>query len=486
MKKSKISIKLSINFAISLLIFSVIISTIFLLLFKNYTAEVKMEQIKKYAISLSDVLSNEDSVGFGGGNGYSAYVKFINKVSNADIWIVDTNGDLIITNIGHHNNNSGHNKKSNNSGIYNTTNLPDNLVNILNDVLNGNNTYIKDDNKETNITNITVGVPISIDNKVNGAVFLSSDIEKIPNDVTQALGILISSIVIALIIVLVLSFFLSYLFTKPLSKMKEVAKKLSNHDYSVRCNIDQNDEIGELSNILDTLAERLETADKQSEKLDKMQKEFISNISHELRTPITVMRGSLELLKENIIKEPEKIQEYYDQMILEAKMLERLVGDLLELSRLENTDFKIEMNTINLNDVINDVIRSSKQLANKKNINIKTYINTNQIKFLGDYTRLRQMFLIIMDNAIKFSKENSFIDLIVNKNEIIIKDYGKGIKKEDLEHIFDKFYKTNDKENKNGSGLGLAIASKIAKRHNIKLTAKNHEKGGAEFIFSLN
>ena len=172
-------------------------------------------------------------------------------------------------------------------------------------------------------------------------------------------------------------------------------------------------------------------------------------------------------------------------MLLEAKFLERLVGDLLDLARLQNTDFKIEISKLNLTDVINDVVRSAMQIANNKNITINKEIENNIYEINGDYERLRQMFLIILDNAIKFSKENSCIDVTLKNNQIIIRDYGEGIDEEHLPHIFDKFYKTYDKKNETGSGLGLAIANQIAKRHNIILEAKNADKGGAEFIFNL-
>lgn len=474
MKKSKIAIKLTLNFTIALLIFSIIIAGIFLCLFKNYTSNMHKEQMEEYATALSDVLSGEESIGNGRGiGGYGAYIKFIDKVSKSSIWVVDTNGNLINKNMGHSSDN------------YNTSTLPSNAEAILDKVLNGENTSIEQCNDNHSQTNITVGVPIQKENEITGAVFISSNIDEIPRDVKQALTILVFSIIISLIIVIILSFILSRLFTKPLSKMKEVASNLSNHDYTARCNIKQNDEIGELGEILDILAKRLEEADKQSEKLDKMQKDFIANISHELRTPITVMRGSLEVLQENVITDKDKIQEYYKQMLLEAKFLERLVGDLLALARLQNTDFKIEISKLNLTDVINDVVRSAMQIANNKNITINKEIENNIYEINGDYERLRQMFLIILGNAIKFSKENSCIDVTFKNNQIIIRDYGEGIDEEHLPHIFDKFYKTYDKKNETGSGLGLAIANQIAKRHNIILEAKNADKGGAEFIFKL-
>lgn len=172
-------------------------------------------------------------------------------------------------------------------------------------------------------------------------------------------------------------------------------------------------------------------------------------------------------------------------MLNEAKFLQRLVGDLLDLSRLQNPDFAIEKQELNLNDVISDVVRSARQIAKNKNININIDLKNPNLKISGDYGRLRQMFLIILDNAIKFSFANNKVDVLAKNDTIIIRDYGIGINEKDLPHIFDRFYKTHGEHNKVGTGLGLAIAKQIAERHNIELIAQNNFDGGAKFIFKI-
>ena len=113
------------------------------------------------------------------------------------------------------------------------------------------------------------------------------------------------------------------------------------------------------------------------------------------------------------------------------------------------------------------------------------YKQNPNLKISGDYGRLRQMFLIILDNAIKFSFENNKVDVLAKNDTIIIRDYGIGINEKDLPHIFDRFYKTHGEHNKVGTGLGLAIAKQIAERHNIELIAQNNFDGGAKFIFKI-
>lgn len=136
----------------------------------------------------------------------------------------------------------------------------------------------------------------------------------------------------------------SWKFTKPLNKMRLVAEKMSEHDYTERCNIDQKDEIGQLAQTLDGLGERLLEADQASKKLEQLRRDFIANISHELRTPVTVIRGSLEALCDRIVTEPQEVEDYHRQMLAETLFLQRLINDLLDLSRLQNTDFRSKRN----------------------------------------------------------------------------------------------------------------------------------------------
>lgn len=256
-------------------------------------------------------------------------------------------------------------------------------------------------------------------------------------------------------------------------------------DYSSKTGVRQKDEIGELASAIDVLSDQLDLASQERQKLYRLRQDFISNISHELRTPVTVIRGSLEALCEEIVTDPDQIKIYHHQMLLESLYLQRLVNDLLDLSRLQNTDFKIEMQQINLCDVINDVIRSASQIAKLKGVNIKQNQDTHIFEVLGDYGRLRQMLLIILDNAIKFSPKGGVVTLTLKNRSVSIKDNGIGISKEDLPYIFDRFYKVKSEANKNGTGLGLAIAKQIADRHNINVTLNSKQNEETQFKFQF-
>lgn len=475
MLNNKIALKLSLSFALALIIFSIIISGVFLVLFKQYTVDLHKTQLQNYAQSLAQSLSSGKRYN---GMGYGAHLYFSSEIMGYNVWIVDENMNVITPR------NMQHHKMMH--AIYTFSELPPNASEVIREVFQDKTVFSEGFSDVLSQLTLTVGVPIKDANgKVWGAVLLHSPVEGTTDGIYQGLMILGISIILALIIVLALAILFSYFFTKPLTKMKSVAMQLAEGNYQAKCNIKQKDEVGELANVMDLLAGRLDEASKESLKLEQMRKDFVSNISHELRTPVTVIRGSLEALCDKIITDPNQIDEYHLQMLNEAKFLQRLVGDLLDLSRLQNPDFAIEKQELNLNDVISDVVRSARQIAKNKNININIDLENPNLKISGDYGRLRQMFLIILDNAIKFSFENNKVDVLVKNDTIIIRDYGIGINEKDLPHIFDRFYKTHGEHNKVGTGLGLAIAKQIAERHNIELIAQNNFDGGAKFIFKI-
>jgi signal transduction histidine kinase len=166
-------------------------------------------------------------------------------------------------------------------------------------------------------------------------------------------------------------------------------------------------------------------------------------------------------------------------------ILQRLVDDLLDLSRLQNMDFKMEMQRVSLCDVLTDAVHSATHMAKQKNITV-SYENGKSIcSAFGDYGRLRQMFLTVLDNAVKFTGNGGSIDVRIDNRTVSVKDNGCGISAADMPYIFDRFYKTDSEGNRGGTGLGLAIAKQIADRHGISISVKSEQGKGTEFIFVL-
>ena len=433
------------------------------------------ERAVKMASTLSSFINNPNSgMGMMGGRpgGYGAYLRFLDEIAMTDVWIVDKDF-LLIT--------SGQMA----GRAYNYADLPVDAEAVVKEVFKNNTTFSEGFSNLLNTPTLTVGTPIYSEGKVVGALLLHSPVKGMQKAILQGVGILTISISSALVLSILLSIVLAVSFTKPLKKMKSSAVQLARGDYSAKTGVQKKDEIGELASAIDLLSVQLGIASRETEQLFKLRRDFVANISHELRTPVTVIRGSLEALCDEVVTDPLQIKSYYHQMLNESLFLQRLVNDLLDLSRLQNTDFKIEMQELNLCDVISDAVRSAQHIARSKNIQIQQEQDTQMCLVLGDYGRLRQMFLIILDNAVKFSSPNGVVTISLKNKALSIRDKGIGIAPEDLPYIFDRFYKVKSSENKNGTGLGLAIAKQIADRHTIHVVVNSIPDEGTEFLFQF-
>ena len=484
--KNKISIKLIVYFSAALIVFSIIIGGIFMVLFKNNAVGIHKKDLESRALTIADTISelmDGTSLNFGPGmsrhgsmmgmqGGLGLYIRNLDDIAMADAWIVDEELNLLITGSMSH-------------MQYNYADLPQDADIVVKNVFKGETNFSEEFSRLLESPALTVGTPITVKGEIIGALLIHSPVKGVNDAINEGFRILLFSILTALILSVFLSVALALTFTRPLEKMKDIAAFLAVGNYSVKTGIKQNDEIGELAKTMDILSQRLSEADEERNRVQKQRQDFITNISHELRTPVTVIRGSLEALSDGVVKEPEQVKEYHKQMLNESKSLERLVNDLLELSRLQNTDFRIKMQELNICDVLKDSVRSASNLARQKNINIEFSLDRDVFITNGDYGRLRQMFLTVIDNAIKFSYENKSIYITLKDNRIIIKDEGIGISKEDLPYIFDRYYSVKSDENKTGTGLGLTIAKQIALRHNIELFAESRLNEGTSFVFVM-
>ncbi len=481
--KSKMAFQLILYFSAALLLFSLIIGGVFFTLFKNHTMELEKTDMQGRAVAIAETLSvlidesntNGDIVmgrGMGmmngGQGGVMSYLRFLDDIAMADVWIVDENLDLMT--IGHMGNQQ-----------YNYGDLPPDAEEVVSEVFQGETTFSEGFSQLLDAPTLTVGTPIVADGKVTGALLLHSPVEGIDAALRQGYEILGVSMIAAFILSILLSILLAISFTKPLKMMKNTALELSGGNYEAKTGVAKKDEIGELAEAIDFLSDKLNEASRESERLMQLRRDFVANISHELRTPVTVLRGSLEALRDGIVADPEQVKSYYSQMLNESMFLQRLIDDLLDLSRLQNLDFKMEMKELNLCDVLVDIVRSAQKLAEEKAIDIQLEQDTQICRVTGDYGRLRQMLMIILDNAIKFSPNNSRVTVTIEDGIISIHDNGIGIAEQDLPYLFDRFYKVKSESNKNGTGLGLSIAKQIAERHGIQISVSSETGKGAEF-----
>ena len=408
-------------------------------------------------------------------------MRMIEDIAMGEVWIVDAKTGNIV---------QGRNEKGQ---PFSYLKLPPNAEETIKKAISGETTTTENFNDYLNENSITVAVPIKNGETIEGVVLLHSPVKYMSSALKSGIYTLIFSILAALILASISAVWLSISFTKPLNKIRDTTTELAKGNYEVTTQIKQSDEIGELAKSIDKLALQLDKSSKESERFQKMRQNFIANISHELRTPITVIRGSIEAICDGIISDPKQLKDYNEQILSDSIHLQRLVNDLIDLTKLQNTDFSIDKSTINLFEIINDAVRSMKQISTKKGVKInfsaENAIEEDRYLFVGDYQRIRQMIIIVLDNAIKFSNENQKVDILLKKDnkkyELKICDSGRGIDPENIGEIFNRYHKSNTEENKNGMGLGLAIAKEIALRHNIEIFVKSVPNIKTVFTFLI-
>ena len=332
---------------------------------------------------------------------------------------------------------------------------------------------------------LTAAMPVMNEqSRVLGVVMLESTLREQGYAQVPSSTILITSCIIAFGLSMILSLFVSGVFTRPITQVEQVAHLLADGHYQTRLPVRRGDEVGLLAGSMNVLAERLEEARQLEEQQREQQKQLFANISHELRTPVTVIRGSLEALRDGVVKDEKEISAYYEQMIRESRWLQRLIRDLLELSRLQNREFVLESQTFDLCDLLGDVAMSARALSENKGVTFTCEEPRSSYSFTGDYTRLRQMLLAVADNAVKFTPAGRRVQIWLEEDRpvIVIRDEGEGIEAEELKHIFERFRATRE-PGRDSTGLGLAIVHEIARRHQVEIRVESKVGEGTTFTF---
>lgn len=290
---------------------------------------------------------------------------------------------------------------------------------------------------------------------------------------------------LAIVLILSSAFLVLYFFQvhRPIKEITRATNEYSKGNLSYHVKPMHNDEIGRLGMSLDYMASQLNES-------DKFQQKFLSNISHDFRSPLTSINGYLEAIQDGTIP-PEMLDKYIGIMLFETERLTKLTSNILTLNELDPKSVRLDISTFDLNSIIRHTVETFEGTCKKKGIKFNiTYANSVQ-NVKADKGRIQQVIYNLIDNAIKFSKENSYIYITVKekgeKAQISIKDTGCGIAKEDIDKIWDRFYKSDSSRgrDKKGSGLGLSITKEVIQAHGENIDVVSTVGVGTEFIFTL-
>jgi len=359
------------------------------------------------------------------------------------------------------------------------TNLANTTKAYITKVLDGQRISSENVRGVFNTDTLTIGSPITDNGTIIGGLFVSASLNAISSVGNNGVRLMLFATLIGILFASLLGYLLSKRFIQPLQTANQAIDTLASGNYNVSLASVSDDEIGQLSTNITILSKRLNKAKTQSDNLEKMRQNFISDITHELRTPVTVIRGLAEGVKDGLYDG----KEVSTQIITETQAMQRLIKDLLELSKLEDPDFTIEKHPIELHDLLADVCRSAKPLIEPKKLTLECAIEEGLWKIEADHQRLRQMLMIVLDNAVKFSPIGATIQVKAKqeKDKVIlsITDHGEGMSEAQLKTLFVRYHTTE------GNGIGLALCKKIADRHDIKIDVQSIPHSQTVFMFMI-
>ncbi len=327
-----------------------------------------------------------------------------------------------------------------------------------------------------------VGIaPVRINNYVLGYVFVVTPATTVFYTLSSHFQVYLMSALGALIVSSAVVYLLCYRFVRPLKQMASVTRHFASGDFSARVKVRGKDEVAELGEALNHMATSLSS-------LETMRRSFIANVSHELKTPMTTIAGFIDGILDGTIP-PEKEKHYLKIVSDEVKRLSRLVRSMLDISRIDSGELKINKVRFDLMDIIGGVLLSSEQRIEKKGIHITGLDDEQSFEIDGDYDLMNQVVYNLIDNAIKFTNEGGHIDIRLQKatDRIIcsVRNTGEGIPSPELPQIFERFYKSDRSRSldKNGMGIGLYIVKTVIGLHEGEVTVRSVQNEFTEFTF---
>lgn len=301
--------------------------------------------------------------------------------------------------------------------------------------------------------------------------------------VTEVMQTIIIICILVMVVTVVSVYFVTWRLMSPIEALSHAAQAVSVGDYTVRVPVHGNNEITELAVIFNEMADNLE-------KLERTRNDFVANVSHDLRSPMTSINGFVDGMLSGVIP-PEKHKHYLKVVLNETQRLSRLVGTLLDISRIQAGVRKFSMQPLDICEMARQIVLSFENRLEEKNLQVSFEAARDHIFVKADMDAIHQVMYNLCDNAIKFSSDEAHFTVRIEEADSLATVYvyneGQGIAPEDMEHIFDRFYKGDKSRgmDKCGTGLGLFIAKTIIDEHRQKIGVRSVCGQFCEFYFTL-
>ena len=431
---------------------------------KQYDISVKTAKNIEYLTILLQIENND----IRSKNVYNSTLASWSEFTGSDITVVDKSGEVFAS----------------------TSDIIRVPANMLGDVLYGKT--IKTNGYFGNYYHkrvFTVGIPLYYQSNIVGAIYFNTPLPDLNKDIYEFMYMLLLSCVVAVFIALTLVYFQSKRISAPVKAINKAVNDIASGKFDKRLKVSSPDEVGQLTSSFNYMAETLS-------QMNNMHTEFISDISHELRTPMTSISGFVGGMLDGTIP-PEKHPEYLKLVYDESIRLTKLTNDMLEMSKMSSSEYKLDISSFDINELIRRCIIQLEQRISDKNLELEINFSSEIIKVLADKDAIQRVIINILDNAIKFSYENTKVTISTwykdGKAYVSIGNFGIGIENNEIKHIFDRFYKTDKSRtsDKKGAGLGLSMVKNIISQHKQQIWVDSSEtKSGTgvkftKFTFTL-
>lgn len=326
----------------------------------------------------------------------------------------------------------------------------------------------------------------SLDQITKGYIFVTQEY----NDLTmKALQQFImdnsSTYFLAFMLIIGICLSIGYMIVKPIRRIETTAKHIARREFDYPIDMTRHDELGELARSIDKMSKELEkTINNLHQEIERVRqlevtrKEFVSNFTHEIKTPLGIINGFSELVE--LEQDENKRNEYINIIQNETKRINELVLAMLDLSKLESENISLDIEDLDLLDIVDESLESMMYLFEKKNIHLVTNLDSANMR--GDRFKMEIVINNYISNALRYTDEGKDVSILLDEHNFVVENEGAHIPEEDLEKIWLTFHKVDKARNEQGTGLGLAICRAILDLHHLEYGVKNTEKGVLFYI----
>jgi len=331
-----------------------------------------------------------------------------------------------------------------------------------------------------------VAVRVDQGDRTLGIIRFALPLSRVQPEIRIIYRVVLFGTIAAVIIALIVAYFISRSITLPIRQIKETAQQIARGDFSKQVRIKSKGELRELAESLNTMADELQQKMENLKRLDRVRTDFVANVSHELKTPLTLIKGYIETLQNEEIDDREKSGKFISIIKKHSDRLGYTIDDLLSLSELELSKDCVDRTEFDLKEMLDEISLGFGRALAEKNQSLTVNTQGDDFSIRADRNKIEQVFVNLIDNAVKYTKESGLIEILLCDQgrtiDVIVQDNGIGIPKEHRDRVFERFYRVDKARSRElgGTGLGLSIVKHIVLAHKGNIVIESEPNRGTK------